>query len=427
MRFLNVFYYSLSILILWILTINMSASTSEPTVNGVISISYNGNTATVKIPKEISDVSYSQEGAHVSIMSQSTSREYTYKLSGTTSDGSLTISGFYKLTLELGGLKLTNPSGPAIDIECDKRIAVVLSDGSVNRLIDGAGGSHKGALSFSGHAEFSGSGTLNVEGRSRHAIYAREYLSMKDDGLNLNITGAAGDGIHCGRGKEGNPNNYFLMEGGHVTMSNVDGDGIDADDYGVVKVRGGSIDMEVCGFDVVGLKGDSIVDVSSGSVSLRVSGPESIGIRGCHLVSISGGTLSIDVTGDGSKGIKGKLEERGTVVGGGDVTISGGTAEIRVSGGTSTQSIDEPKCMGLSVDNDLSHSCGVVRILAYGESSYTYVVKGIESTSETFYPLYVPWEYDADEGSHTMTAYVFSLYLGLLGLLVIANDVFGIW
>lgn len=385
----------------------VSASASDMSDDFVISISFSGTGVTVDIPDGINDVSYSVKGAHVSIMSQTTSREYTYKVTGSTNDGSLTIGGGYKLTLELGGAVITNPSGPAIAIECDKRIAVEVDEGSVNRLSDGPGGSHKGTLYFTGHPEFAGGGTLQVSGHTKHAIYAREYLAIKGSALKLDILSASGDGIHCGRGKEGNSNNYFLMEAGELTMTDVSGDCIDADDYGVVRVTGGSMNLTVGGYDVVGLKGDSMVDVSGGTIVISVTGTESSGIRAGSLVQIRGGNLNIDVSGDGSKGIKGKRYESGTVVNGGNVSISGGVTEIRTSGGTSTTSIDEPKCMGISVDNDLNHTGGEVSILAFGGSSYTYNVKGIESTTNTFYSLYVPWDYDPDYGKRTMTAYVF--------------------
>ncbi|MBO7046779.1 MAG: carbohydrate-binding domain-containing protein, partial [Prevotella sp.] len=102
-------------------------ATISMTAQNVIDIVYNGNQATVN-PNGITDVTSTVSGANVTIKSKTTSEEYTYRVSGTSTDGSLYIEGEYKLTLQLAGVKLTNASnangGYAIDVECGKRIAV---------------------------------------------------------------------------------------------------------------------------------------------------------------------------------------------------------------------------------------------------------------------------------------------------------------
>jgi hypothetical protein len=67
-----------------------------------------------------------------------------------------------------------------------------------------------------GHLELKGKGTLNIVGNSKHGIYSKEYLEIKN--CNINITKAVKDGIHC---KE-----YFFMESGNVSISGAGDDGI---------------------------------------------------------------------------------------------------------------------------------------------------------------------------------------------------------
>ena len=133
-----------------IITIAVTAMTLLSThAQEVIDIQYNGNTAKVSIPAAIGDVTSKVEGANVTLTSATTSDEYIYRVRGKSTNGSLTIKGSYKLTLQLAGVELTNQHyGAAIDIDCGKRIAVVLEEGTVNRLADSPGGTQKGAIHF---------------------------------------------------------------------------------------------------------------------------------------------------------------------------------------------------------------------------------------------------------------------------------------
>jgi len=65
-------------------------------------------------------------------------------LKGTSTDGEFYLDGSFKCTVELNGLTLTNPSGPAINIQNGKRIAVSAQKGTTNTLTDGAHETYKG-------------------------------------------------------------------------------------------------------------------------------------------------------------------------------------------------------------------------------------------------------------------------------------------
>ena len=321
---------------------------------GVVEVCFNGETVEVSVPDDVQGVTWTTSGAHVIITSSTTTTEYTYALSGKSDDGSLVLNGSYKLTLELRGLQLTNASGgAAIDIECGKRIAVVLSDGSNNSLSDAPQGAQKAAFYFKGHPEFKGSGTLNVTGRLKHAIAAKEYIELKKTTGHINILGAVGDGIHCGKGKPDGENNFFLMNGGTVDIAGVGDDGIDTDDYGAIRINGGALAVNV-GDGVTALKADSIVSITGGVVSLSVDGDGSEGVCAHHSVEVSGGELSIVVTGNGSKAILGKKAAVGaTVVNGGYVSITGGKTQLYVLGaGMSDGNGGFIPCAGIVADNE---------------------------------------------------------------------------
>lgn len=199
--------------------INTAAAVDANTVE----VFYSGTTATVTVASNISSYVTVNSGSssHVSLVQSPTwsgnaSGEITYVLSGASDDGEFYIEGAYKMSIDLNGLTLNNPTGPAINIQNGKRIKVSAKSGTENTLSDGINEDYNGCIHCKGHTEFKGNGVLNVTGNSRHGVYSKEYMQVKN--LTLNIAGAVKDGIHC---KE-----YFLMESGTVSISNVLDDGI---------------------------------------------------------------------------------------------------------------------------------------------------------------------------------------------------------
>ena len=106
-------------------------------------VEYNGTTASVVNPFLLEGVTATVAGADVTVNNSNVSTEYSFTLSGETTDGSFIYNGEYKATFVLNGLSITSTKGAAIDIECGKRIAMELKKGTVNTLIDCSGGSKR--------------------------------------------------------------------------------------------------------------------------------------------------------------------------------------------------------------------------------------------------------------------------------------------
>ena len=190
--------------------------------DNTVEVVFNGESATVTIAENIkSYVTQKTEGANVTLtqaetVTATTPGEIYYVLSGSSSNGSLYLSGSYKASVTLNGLTLTNPSGPAINIQNGKRINLRIENDTKNALTDGENGDWKGCLMCKGHIQMKGKGSLTINGKSGHGIWSNEYLEIKN--CSLNVESAAKDGI--------NANQYFLMESGTVTITNPAGDGI---------------------------------------------------------------------------------------------------------------------------------------------------------------------------------------------------------
>ena len=119
--------------------------------DNLVSVAYSGTEASVTVAGNAAQyVNATVSGAHVSIEQLNTDAvdgdEITYQLSGTSTDGSLTLDGTYKCTIALNGLTLTNPSGAAININNKKRIQLSAKKGTENTLTDGADGSQKACI-----------------------------------------------------------------------------------------------------------------------------------------------------------------------------------------------------------------------------------------------------------------------------------------
>ena len=215
--------------LLLLLTFVCSTGMMHAVSNNTVEIVYNGTTATVTIASNISSYVTLKSGtsSHVVLVQDSTfagvdatasntSGEIIYALSGTSTNGSFYMEGSYKATVNLNGVTLTNPSGPAIAIMDGKRIEVSIKSGTTNTLTDGENTDYNGCYHCKGHTKFKGKGTLNVAGNSRHGIYSKEYIEVKN--CSINITSAVKDAIHC---KE-----YFLQESGAINISGATDDGI---------------------------------------------------------------------------------------------------------------------------------------------------------------------------------------------------------
>ena len=206
-----------------------SITFSKPQITPVVTIVYNGTTATVSIPTFLSNEVTCSSGtsSQVVIVNTNTTDEITYDVSGSSSAGSLTITSDYKMTVKLNGVSLTSTKGEALRFKCGKRIELVMADGTTNTFADTADNgvavyaddSHKACIYTKGHLELSGAGTLNVSGNYNHAIASKEYFQIKKTVKTVNIVKAANDAIHVGQ--------YFQMNGGTLNIDkNTVSDGV---------------------------------------------------------------------------------------------------------------------------------------------------------------------------------------------------------
>ncbi|MDE6052136.1 MAG: carbohydrate-binding domain-containing protein [Paramuribaculum sp.] len=376
---------------------SMYVASGEVTDN-LVTVAYQGSTAEVTVAGNIARyLDVTVDGAYVTIaqsaeVSETTCGEITYRLSGTSTSGAFAMSGSFKASVELNGLTLTSERGAAIDIQNGKRIAMRLTEGTVNTLADASGGTQKGCIVCKGHLEFKQKGRLIVSGNTAHGIYAKEYIEIKN--ADIEVNSAVKDGVNC--------NQYFLMQSGNLTISGVGDDGLqtsfkddidrEAEDTGSITISGGTINVDVTATAAKAIKADGAFTMTAGTITASTSGhgkwdataaktKASSCISADSTITISGGTLNLTSTGGGGKGISGD----------GVMTFNGGEINVTTSGGIyayvngseytnytgntdqlASDSKSSPK--GIKCDSDLTINGGTFNITTTGNGA-----EGIES------------------------------------------------
>ena len=151
-----------------------------------------------------------------------------FTVSGTLSDGNITISTKEKVKIRLSGAKITSSNNPCIFVEDADKAYITLSDGTENYLI--AENSDDGAIYSKENLEIKGDGSLNIESSAGHGIKASDNLNIENGVISINATS---DGIHI--------NDTFKMTGGTVNITSIN-DGIDCES--IVNISAGTINIE---------------------------------------------------------------------------------------------------------------------------------------------------------------------------------------
>lgn len=264
-----------------------------------VNVHFDGSKAYIINPLAFKGVSVTVENSDVVIKSSSETKNICYNISGTSSDGQLKIYSDKKFTIILNSLNLTNTNGPAINIQSEKEVSVILKDGTVNSICDGSTYSsatvnsdgetedQKAAFFSEGQLIFSGSGKLNVTGKGieSHAICSDDYIQI--DGGEIVVNSAVKDGIHA---KDG-----FKCNNGTINITS-SGECIDADEKNII-ISGGKITLKSSAADVNCLTCDSTLEISGGTIEITTSGNQSKAIKSKQNISLSGGYITITTSG----------------------------------------------------------------------------------------------------------------------------------
>ena len=298
-------------------------------------------------------------GGHVTANHGST-KKVCYVLSGTTTNGSFTVVGEKKYAVKLNGVSITNPDSAALNLLSGKRAYIILADETTNTLVDGTGGSHKGALYCKGKLLFNGSGSLSVTGNTNNGIHSADYIAF-NKGNNIYVRSTANHGIKANDGifinggilnvevsaaaaKGINSESNIIVNGGRTTVLTT-GDGVyDTDDN---EAKGAA-----------GIKADSTLTVNGGELWLKSTGSGGKGINVDGEARFNGGSVYVVTTGGQFRSGNDTSSPKG-IKADGNITISGGRIWVRTNGNNGE---------GIETKQELSITGGEVASYAYDDA-----------------------------------------------------------
>lgn len=265
-----------------------------------VSIEYHNSYVAIVNPLAFKGVAVSVKGTAVTIQASDEAQNVCYKLSGVTGNGSLKISSAKKFTLLLNNITITNPSGPAINIQCRKTTTITMLNGTVNTLTDGAiyndtiineSGmieEQDAALFSEGPLIFQGNGVLVINGRGsgKHGLCSDDFIQI--NGGEIAINSATKDGIHA--------NDGITITKGSLKVTAV-GDAIDGGN-GCIAIAGGDLTVRSTGAGGNGITCDSTMVITGGTITVSISGDQSKGLKSGKYMVLSGGQITINTSGN---------------------------------------------------------------------------------------------------------------------------------
>ncbi|MBQ9363014.1 MAG: carbohydrate-binding domain-containing protein [Bacteroidaceae bacterium] len=312
------------------------------------------------------DFLFVKDGAHLTVTAQ---KKAHYTLKGTSSDGSLTITGEEKKAwVELAGLTLTNPAGAALQKLVDKRMFLTVDEGTTNTLCDGStytDDTQKATVYSKGKLTVNGTGLLNIKsvGTEKNALHSSDYIRFRKN-TNVSITATTKNGV---RGVDG-----IFIDGGvlNITVRSTAVKGLSTDGY--MEVNGGRTTVITTGGGVYEdgdasacacIKTDSIFRMNAGELWLKSTGQGGKGISSDQEIYLNGGTVRIITTGTcytygsssgGGGGFGGNSSSSANrtspkgIKGDMDLYITGGDIAVRCTGGEGSEGIESKAAMVIS-------------------------------------------------------------------------------
>lgn len=333
--------------------------------SNTISIRYTGNDAEIINPLAFEGVTIVKTGAYVTVTSTTSVQDINYALSGTTPNGNFKIYSEKRYNLYLNGVNITNPVGPAINVQSEKKTTVVLSEGSTNSIADGetydpapVGPSgeteDQDAAFFSeAHLVFTGNGQLTIHGYGddQHGLNSDDEIEF--NGGNLIVASAVKDGIHA--------NDGLFVTAGTLSVTS-GGDGIDGDEANIL-ISGGSVTVNSTSDDVKAISCDSTLVVSGGNISITLSGDQSKGMKSDQDITLSGGTITIHTSGNVV------LEAAGSGFDPSYCTAIKSESDVYLSGAEITITTTGIAGKAISADSDVFMTAGSVNITSSGNGA----------------------------------------------------------
>ncbi len=330
-----------------------------PPAGDTVFIIYNGSNVNVVNPFSNNGVTVSTSNANVTV--NSTMANVPYVVSGSSSNGSLTMYSTSSFYLALSSLSLASTSTAAINLASN--VGVTLALRGTSSLADGANSSLNAALYAAGSLNVGGLGTLCVTGNAKHGTAVEGSMTVNSGTIRIFDTDS--DGIH------GSSN--LTWNGGTLEIVSAGSDGLDIS--GTITINNGDLTINTTAESQRSIKVTNAFTMTGGSLSCNVTGNDCKGIKGDADINISGGTVDVQVSGTGSHGISSDTD---VVIGGtADITVVSSSQDgkciksdgtVHVNGGTLELTHSGDISKGITATSDVTITGGEITITASGST-----------------------------------------------------------
>lgn len=309
-----------------------TTSTTDSTTQQSTANAQNTPTSSTNLPDDTSGITWTNEatitlgktstisgaGAKVSGSDIIISKGGNYTLTGTLTDGSITVLTEENVNLTLSDAHITNNDGPAITISNAEKAYITLASGTTNSLTDGAAYAStdegKGALFSNDSLVIQGNGTLEATGNYKHGIACDDDLTITNG--TIIATSTVKDGI--------NVNDAIVIDGGNLQVSGAS-DGIDCS--GTITVNDGII---IANAADDGIHAELDLTINGGDITISQSEE---GIESKALLTVNGGTMNVNANDDGFNAGGGMVINDGSIYVTANADGLDSNASITINGG----------------------------------------------------------------------------------------------
>ena len=265
-------------------------------------ITFNGNNAEIVNPFANDGVSIETSQGNVTVYS--TKADVPYLVTGSSTNGSLTVYSNSDFAMTLSYLTLTSTTTAAINLA--STVNTLLTVEGTCSLTDGANSNINGALYAAGNLTMLGDDPLRVTGNAKHGILVDGNLTINNGAIV--ILDSDSDGIH------GNSN--LTWNNGTLNIVAAGSDGLDVS--GDITIQNGDLEINTNAESARGIKVSGIFTMGDGHLTVNTTGNDGKGIKCDSTLLLNGGVVEVNVSGQGSNGIS---SDQHITVGGSDVTI----------------------------------------------------------------------------------------------------------
>lgn len=346
-----------------IMYLNVNGQAQQFATANIDSLTFSDNTTDIYItylddrvsvinPLAFEGVDVAVSASQVTVTSSYEDEVVSYHISGETPDGCLKIYSSKKFNLKLEGVDITNPEGPAINIQSGKTARVEICSGTENLLADGTTYAaaplnsdgeeedQKATFFAEGDLKISGEGTLEITSNAyTHAIASDDITEIS--GGNIKITAAQRNAIV---GKDG-----VEITGGTLNL-NLAGNAV--------------LEADGSGYDPTyptGIKSDGNINIADASITIKTTGKGNKGISADSAVNITSGTIEITASGNGAT----YTNSEGTADAYRSTCIKA-DGNVNISGGKVTLSNSGTAGMGINSDANINIYDGTINITTTG-------------------------------------------------------------